>query len=87
MMAEEQRERNVDADDDGAAQIAQEDPLDQEHQQTAENEIVQHRVGGDPDQRDAIVERDDLHARRQAAVVVDSCRPPALMRGHHVVGV
>ncbi len=41
---EEQRERNVDADDDGAAQIAEKDPLDEKDQQTAEDEIVQDRV-------------------------------------------
>ena len=46
MMEKNKRERNVHADDDGAAQVAEEDPLDQEHQQTAENEIVQNRVRG-----------------------------------------
>jgi hypothetical protein len=52
---EEQRERNVDADDDGAAQIAEEDPLDEEDQHAAEDQIVQDRMRGDPDQRTAIV--------------------------------
>ena len=63
--AEEQRERNVDADDDGAAEIAQKDPLDEEHQSAAEYEIVQYGMRGNVDQRRAIVERHDLHARRQ----------------------
>ena len=34
--AEEQRERDIGADDDGAAQVAEEQPLNQENQQTAE---------------------------------------------------
>ena len=67
---EEQRKRNVDADNDRAAQIAQEDPLDQEHQQAAENQIVQHRVSRDADQGHAVVEGHDLDSRRKGAVVV-----------------
>ena len=61
--AEEQRERDVDADDDRAAQIAEEDPLDQKNQQTAEDEIVQNRMGRDVDERGAIVIRNELDAR------------------------
>ena len=38
--AEEQRERNIGADDDGAAQIAKEQPLNEKNQQAAEDEIV-----------------------------------------------
>ena len=64
----EQRERNVRADDDGAAQIAQEYPLDKEDQQAAENQIVQDGVRGHPDQRAAIVIGNNLDARRQASV-------------------
>ena len=45
--AEEQSERNVGAYDDGAAQIAEKDPLHQEDQQTAEDKIVQNRMSGD----------------------------------------
>ena len=48
---EQQREGNVQADDDRAAQIAQEDPLDQEDQSAAEDQIVQNRVRGHRDQR------------------------------------
>ena len=48
---EEQGEGNVNADDDRAAQIAQEDPLDQEYQQAAEDKIVHDGVGGHRDQR------------------------------------
>src|SRR5580700_9044794 len=50
---EEQRERNVGADDDGAAEIAQENPLNEENQQAAEDQIMQHGVSGDADQRAA----------------------------------
>ena len=58
--AEEQRERDVDADDDGAAQVAEEYPLDQEHQEAAEDQVVHHRVGGDGDERGAVIERHEL---------------------------
>ena len=46
----EQRERDVDADDDRAAQVAEEHPLDQEDQQAAEEQVVQYRMGGHVDQ-------------------------------------
>src|SRR5438067_13377718 len=39
--AEKQRERNIRADNDGAAQIAEKQPLDEEDQETPENQIVQ----------------------------------------------
>src|ERR1700722_1120175 len=68
---EEQCERNVGTDDDGTSQIAQEYPLNEEDQQTTENEVVQHRVRGHPDQRTAIVVGDDLDARRQASIAVE----------------
>ena len=48
--AEEQRERDIGADDDGAAQVAEEQPLNEEDQQAAEYQIVQHRCGGDVDE-------------------------------------
>ena len=84
--AEEQRERDIDADNDGAAQIAEEQPLDEEDQQAAKDEIMQHRPGGDGDQRGAVVERHQFHAGRQAAVAVDLLDFRADAR-HHVVGV
>src|SRR5579859_8206617 len=68
---EKQREWNVGADDDGAAQVAEKHPLDDENQQATENQVVQHRVRGDPDQRASIVIGNDLDARRQAAVAVE----------------
>src|SRR3984885_8232833 len=68
---EKQRERNVGADDDGAAQIAEKHPLNDENQQAAEDQVVQHRVRGDPDQEASIVVGNDLDARRQAAVAVE----------------
>ena len=85
-MLKNKRERDVGADDDGAAQIAEKHPLDEENQQAAEDEIVQHRAGGDADELGAVVERHQLDAGRQAAVAVDllDLRPHAR---HHVVGV
>src|SRR3974390_1745755 len=68
---EEQRKGNVDADDDGAAQIAQKQPLNKEDQQAAEDQVVQHRVRGHADQRAAIVKRDDFYAGGQAAVRIE----------------
>ena len=62
----EQRDRDGGRDDDRRAQVAQEQPLDQEDQGDAEHHVVQHRVHGDGDQIAAIVERHDLHALRQA---------------------
>jgi hypothetical protein len=47
---EEKRERNIGADNDGAPEIAQENPLNEENQQAAEDQIMQNRVGGHPDQ-------------------------------------
>src|ERR1700730_2979728 len=70
---EEQREGNIRADDQGAAQIPQEYPLDHEHQNAAEHQIVQHRVGGDAHQRTAVVVGNDLHAWGQGAVAVELC--------------
>src|SRR5262249_41267855 len=75
----EQCKGNVDADDDGAAQLTQEDPLDKEHQKTAEDQVVQHRVRGDAHQRAAVVEGNDLDTRRKAAVGIEF-----LNRGLHL---
>ena len=69
--AEEQSERNIRADDNGAAQIAKEDPLDEEDQHTAEDEIMQDGSGGDGDQLAAIVVGHELDAGRQRAVGID----------------
>src|SRR6516225_1542104 len=50
-----------------------------ENQQTTEQEIVQDSVGGDGDERAAVVERDQFHAGRKTAVGVDllDLRPDA----------
>ncbi len=84
--AEEQREGNVDADDDGAAQVAEEDPLDEEHQKTAEDEVVQDRVRRDRHERRAVVERNELHPRRQGPVAVDLL-DLRLDARHDIIGV
>ncbi len=67
----EQCERDVRADDDGAAQIAEEYPLNEKDQQTTENEIMQDRMRGYSDQRTAIVVGDDFDARRQTSIAVE----------------
>ena len=67
---EEQRERDVQSNDDRAAEIAEENPLDQEDQQASENQVVQNGVRGDGDQRGAVVKRNDPDSRRQAPVVI-----------------
>src|SRR6185312_14380220 len=69
--AEEQRERNVGADDDGAAQVAEEQPLHDENQQATEQKVVQDGAGGDGDERAAVVEWDQFHAGGKAAVGID----------------
>ena len=69
---EEQRERDGGADDDRAAQIAEEQPLQQEDQRDAEHHVVQDRAGGDVDQVLAVVDALDAHAGRQDAGAVDA---------------
>src|SRR5450631_2415254 len=73
---EKQRERNGGADDQGAAQIAQKNPLQQHDQQNAYHHVVQHGRGGDVDQILAVVDALDVHAGRQDAGIVD--------RGHQL---
>src|SRR5262249_20449109 len=84
--AEEQRERDAGPDDDGAAQVAEKNPLDEENQQAAEHEVVQHGRGGDGDQRGAVVDRDELHTGGERAVAIDLVDFAAHPR-HHLVGV
>src|SRR6185369_2152318 len=68
---EEQRERYRRADDQRAAQIAEEYPLQQHDQDDADHHVVQHGVGGDVDQILAVVDPLDLHAGRQDRGIVD----------------
>src|SRR6266851_4562747 len=68
---EKQRERDGGADDQRAAQVAQENPLNQHDQKNAEHHVVQHGRGGDVDQILAVVDALDPDARRQDAGVVD----------------
>ena len=72
MTARNSADRNRRRDDQRAAQIAEEHPLDQEDQRDAEQHVVQHGADRDRDQIAAVVERLDLHAGRQAAVGVDA---------------
>ncbi len=69
----EQRERNRGADDQRAAEIAEENPLQQHDQQDADHHVVQHGRGRDVDQILAVVDALDPHARRQDAGIVDRC--------------
>src|SRR5437660_10040158 len=52
--AEEQCERDIGAHNDGAAQVAEEHPLNEENQQAAEQQIVQDRAGGDGNEGSAV---------------------------------
>src|ERR1700723_1431774 len=65
--AEEQSERNIGTDDDGAAKITEKQPLNGENQQNAENEVMQHRTGGNADEDGAVVERNQFYPRRKAS--------------------
>src|ERR1700730_14830202 len=69
--AEEQCERNIRAHDDGAAQITEKDPLNEEDQQTTEEKVVQDRTCGDRHQRSAVIEGNEPHSGRQAPIAVD----------------
>ncbi len=81
---EGEREGNGRAHDDGAAQIADEHPLQEEDQRDAEHHVVQHGAGGDVDQLLAVVDALDLHAGRQDAGRIDALDllVHALDRGH-----
>ena len=69
--AEEQRERDIGADDERAAQVAEKHPLNEKDQRAPEHEIVQHGRRGNADQGGAIVEGHKLDAGRQCPVAVD----------------
>src|SRR3977135_2637319 len=68
---EEQRERDGGRDDQRAAQVAQEQPLDQEDQDHTHHHVVQHGAGGDVDQRTAVVDAFDANTGRQDSGAVD----------------
>ena len=68
---EKQRKWNIGADNDGAAQVAEENPLDDENQRASEKQVVQYSLGGDVDERHAVVKGNDLHSRRQFAIGVE----------------
>src|SRR5580704_3320751 len=83
---EEQGERNVDANNDGRAQVAQENPLDQEDQQAAEHQVVQDGTRRQVHQRAAVVVEHHLDAGWQRAVGVDFLNL-CFDLGQHFVGV
>ena len=55
----------------GAAQVAQEDPLQQDDQHDADHHVLEHGLGRDLDQILAVVDALDPHARRQNGGAVD----------------
>ena len=69
--ANSKREGNGGRHDQRAAQVAQEQPLDEEDQHHAHHHVVQHGVGGDVDQDAAVVDALDAHAGRQQVGAVD----------------
>ncbi len=68
---ERQREGDGGGHDQRAAQIAQEDVLQDEYQQYAFDQIMHHRMRGDADQVRAVIDAFDMHAGRQNAGGVD----------------
>ncbi len=62
---DEERQRDDRGDDQRRAPVAQEDHEDRDHQRGAEREVLRHRLHGVVDEVGALVDRDDLHARRQ----------------------
>jgi hypothetical protein len=54
---------DVDPNYDRASQIAKKDPLNQEDQYAAKDEIVQYGLGRNVDERRAVIERHQLHPR------------------------
>jgi hypothetical protein len=83
---EEKCEGYVHSNDNGASQIAQKDPLDQENQEAAQDQVVQHGMGSDGDQRHTVVERHDFHIRRKSAVVIHRV-DLAIDARYHIGGV
>ena len=79
----EQGDGNCRGHDQRAAQVPQEDPLNEKDQRNAEQHIVHHRAHGDRNKVAAVVVRLDPDARRQAAVIVDALDGCAHAR-HHV---
>ena len=77
---------NVRADDEGAAQVAEKNPLDEKNQDASEHKIVQNSGRRHVHQIGAIVKRHQFHSRRQRTVGVDFLNfiPDA---GNHVVGM
>jgi hypothetical protein len=84
--AEEQCEWDVDPNYDRASQIAKKDPLNQEDQYAPKDEIVQHGLGGNVDERGAVIERHQLHPRWEGSIIVDlvDLRPDAR---YHIISM
>ena len=76
----QQRQRQIDGDDDRAADIAQEHQQDHRHQHDADQQVFLDRLGRRVDQVGAVVKRLDLDARRQAARACCSTRRSWLAR-------
>ncbi len=66
-----QCERNSASDDQSAAQVAEEGPLQQEDQHNPRQHVVQHRTRSDVNQIGAIVDALDSHSDRQDTGAVD----------------
>ena len=86
---EEQGERQIERDQQGRAQLAQEEPQHQRNQHHAGDEVLHHGVGGQLDQVGPVVERLDVHAGRQNPVLANGVDPivNALDGGERVAAV
>ena len=68
---EEEGEGNGRRNHHRAAEIAQEQPLDDQDEQHTLDDVLHHRLGGDLHQILAVIDRHDAHARRQHAAGID----------------
>src|SRR5262249_34293586 len=67
----EQRKRNGRAHNEGAAQVAEKNPLQQDDQHDAEDHVFEHGLGRGLDQVLAVVDALDTYAGRQDGRIVD----------------
>ena len=61
--AEEQRERNVRTDNHRAAQVTEEQPLNEKDKKAAVDEIVQHRRSGHVDELGTVIDTESISRR------------------------
>ena len=68
---DQQSQRDIDRRDERGAIVAEEDDQDERHEQHPDEEVLDDRVRRQVDERAAVVERLDVHARRQQVIGAD----------------